>query len=66
MPFLHKPKSLFIPSAYNLQPKLIVLIESSFVYSYDPLLLELLRCSLFATDGSRDPLCSCSSYIGCS
>ena len=66
MPFLQGPKCIFAPSVYNAQPKLTVLIESSFVSSSIPLLLELLQCSLSAIDGSRDPLCSGSSYIRCS
>lgn len=66
MPFLQGPKCIFAPYLYNPQPNLTVLIESSFVSSSDPLLLELLRCSLSAIDGSRDPLCSGSSYIRCS
>ena len=66
MPFLQKPKCVSTPNAYTQQPKLTLLIESSFVSSSDPLLLELLLCSLSAIDGSRDTLCSRSSSISCS
>jgi hypothetical protein len=66
MPFFQRPKYISAPSAYNPQPKLTVLIESPFVSSSDPLLLELLQCSLSAIDGLREPLCSCSSSIRCS
>ena len=42
---------------------LTVLVESSFVSSSEPLVSELLRCSLSPIDGSRDPLCSSPSFL---
>jgi hypothetical protein len=41
-----------------------MLIESSFVSLFDPLLFEFVRCALSAIDGVRDRLCSRSSSIG--
>ena len=41
----------------------LMLIEFSFASSFDPLLLELIRCLLSAINGLRDPLSSRSSTI---
>jgi hypothetical protein len=64
MSYFNKPKSWGTLLAYNLNNKLIVTINLSFVFSRYSLWLELLRCSFSAIDRAGESLSSHSIFIG--